>query len=118
MSISLSCSPAMMTTGIFKSAYRLRNLKASGIISADSAADAFIWEGRSAISFGNASNFFGTDRAPKILRIISGQIARLIRADKVWLRMSPTSGKAGVPLPRRPARLLHGGVDRNHVKRS
>ena len=24
MSISLSCSPAMMTTGIFKSAYRLR----------------------------------------------------------------------------------------------
>jgi hypothetical protein len=53
---------------------------------------------RSAISFGNASNFFGTDRAPKILRIISGQIARLIRADKVWLRMSPTSGKAGVPI--------------------
>ena len=47
----------MITTGIFKSAYRLRNLKASGIISADSAADARICEGRRAISFGNASNF-------------------------------------------------------------
>ncbi len=46
-----------MTTGIFKSAYWWRSMKASGIMSADSAADALIWDGRSAISFGNALNF-------------------------------------------------------------
>ena len=48
-----------------------------------------------AISFGKPSNFFGTDRGPKILAIKSGHINRLTIGESVWPKISPTKGTAG-----------------------
>jgi hypothetical protein len=62
---------------------------------ADSAADARICEGRRAISFGNPSNFFGTDRGSKILVIKTGHIIRLTIGEMVYRNTSPTKGTAG-----------------------
>ena len=64
-------------------------------MSANSAAEARICEGRSAISFGKPSNFAGADRGPKIFAIISGHISRLIIGETVWPKISPTNGTAG-----------------------
>jgi hypothetical protein len=59
-----------------------------------------------ALATGNASNFLGTDRGPKIFAIISGHAARLTSGDKVWLRKSPTSGKAGAASATTSARTV------------
>ena len=68
---------------------------APGIMRADSAADARICDGRTAISFGNPANFDGTDWGPKILAIKSGQIVRLTIGAMLCLKISPTRGTAG-----------------------
>ena len=64
-------------------------------MSANSAAEARICEGRSAISFGNRSNLAGADLGPKIFAIMSGHISLLIMGDTVWPMISPTTGTAG-----------------------
>jgi hypothetical protein len=64
-------------------------------MSADSAAEARICEGRSAISFGNCSNLAGADFGPNIFAIMSGHISLLTMGESVWPRISPTTGTAG-----------------------
>lgn len=64
-------------------------------MSAASAADALICDGRNAISFGNSLNFAGTGRGPKILRSTAGHISRPINGAIVNLATSPSTGIAG-----------------------
>ena len=75
-------------------------------MSSDSAADARIWEGRSAISFGNCSNLAGSGLGPKIFAIMSGHIKLLMMGDRVWPRTSPTTGTAGVDRATTPGRRV------------
>ncbi len=96
----------MMLTGICNLAYWSLNSKASGIINADSAADARIWDGRTAISFGNPSNFFGTDWGPNIFAIKTGHMTRLAIGDTVWQITSPAKGTAGAESANTSARAV------------
>src|SRR3954447_22523864 len=106
MSISRSSSPAMITTGILSSPYLSSKWKASGIISADSAAEAQICDGRSAISFGNSLNLAGADLGPKIIAVIAGHIILLITGETVWPMTSPTTGIAGADMATTSGRIV------------
>jgi hypothetical protein len=93
-----------MITGIFRFLYSPLVASAFGIMRADSAALACIWEGRTAISFGKSSNFVGTDLGPKITFSYNGQTSLLTSGDTVWLSTSPKPGMAGVAIARKSGR--------------
>src|SRR3546814_8443563 len=79
-----SLSPAMITTGMVSSWYRLRSENAAGIISAASAALARNCEGRRLIHVGySILKRSDTGAGPNALRSIPGHMARPIKGDTV-----------------------------------